>query len=76
MIVVAPPVSVWNGRRMIWLKIVMIVFMTIGLWRSVKAMGRPVLFEGRRYFRQPDGRYRRWYGGSAKKPEDIGLEGP
>lgn len=61
---------------MIWLKIFMIVCMTIGVWQSVRAMGRPVRFEGRRYFRQPDGRYRRWYGGRAKLPEEIGLGGP
>lgn len=61
---------------MIWLKIMMIVAMTIGLWRSVRAMGRPVFFEGRRYYRQADGRYRRWYGGAARKAEDIGLEVP
>jgi len=58
---------------MVWLKILTLVFLSIGAWRSVRAMGRPVRFEGRRYYRQPDGSYRRWYGGRAKPPEEIGL---
>lgn len=59
---------------MIWLKILVLISMSVGLWHSVRAMGRPVRFEGRRYFRHPDGRYRRWYGGRARNPEEIGLD--
>ena len=58
---------------MVWLKLLTIVFLGIGTWQSLKAMGRPVRFEGRRYYRQADGSYRRWYGGGAKRPDEIGL---
>lgn len=58
---------------MVWLKIFTLACMAIGAWRSVRAMGEPVRIGGRRYYRQADGTYRRWYGGRARTREDIGL---
>lgn len=55
------------------LRVLFIIAMVVGTWRSIKAMGRPVMYEGRRYYRQPDGSFRRWYGGSRKQPSEIGL---
>lgn len=58
---------------MIWLNIATLLFLTLGAWRSLKAMGSTVHFERRRYYRQSDGSYRRWFGGRSHQPEDIGL---
>ena len=60
-------------HAMIWLKVATLIFLALGAWRSFKAMGAPVRFEGRRYYRQADGSYRRWFGGRARRPRDIGL---
>lgn len=57
---------------MIWLKVAALIFMALGAWRSFKAMGTPVRFEGRRWYRQPDGSYRRWYGGRGRSAAEVG----
>lgn len=58
---------------MTWLKVAALFFMALGAWRSFRAMGTPVRFAGRRWYRQADGTYRRWYGGRARRAQDIGL---
>lgn len=58
---------------MTWLRIIALLAIALGAWRSFKALGEPVRFEGRRYYRHPDGRYRRWYGGRSRRPDEIGL---
>lgn len=58
---------------MIWLRVVTLVLLSLGAWQSFKAMGTPVRFAGRRYYPQADGSYRRWYGGRAYRPDEIGL---
>jgi hypothetical protein len=58
---------------MIWLKFLSVAALAFGAWSSYRAMGTPVVFQGRRYFRQADGRYRRWYGGRLFDPGEVGL---
>ena len=60
-------------RRMTWLKLASIAMMALGAWTSFKAMGVPVRHGGRLYYRQPDGRYRRWYGGRSFGADELGL---
>jgi hypothetical protein len=56
---------------MIWLKLFTIVALSLGAWQSYKAMGTPIVRGGKRWFLQPDGRYRRWYGGRAYSEDEL-----
>jgi hypothetical protein len=58
---------------MLWLKLLSVSGLSFGAWSSFRAMGAPIRFEGRRYYRQAHGRYRRWYGGRLFNPDEIGL---
>lgn len=40
------------------LRLVVIVGLIYGAWRSWKALPSPIILEGKRYYRQPDGTYR------------------
>jgi hypothetical protein len=56
---------------MIWPKLLTTVALTAGAWQSWKALGTPIVRGGRKWYRQPDGRYRRWYGGRPVAEEDL-----
>ena len=56
---------------MIWLKLFVLIGLILGTWQSFKAMGRPIVRGGKRWFLQPDGRYRRWYGGRAYSEDEL-----
>jgi hypothetical protein len=56
---------------MMWLKALTLVGLTLGAWQSYKAMGTPIVRGGKRWFLQPDGRYRRWYGGRSFGEDEL-----
>ena len=56
---------------MMWLKALTLAGLTFGAWQSYKAMGTPILRGGKRWFLQPDGRYRRWYGGRSYNEDEL-----
>ncbi|WP_167737679.1 hypothetical protein [Sphingomonas parva] len=58
---------------MTWLRLIGLLGLALGAWRSLAALGTPIRSNGRRYYLQPDGRYRRWYGGRSYRPDEIGL---
>ena len=56
---------------MIWLKALTVVALSLGAWRRYKAMGKPIVRGGKRWWRQPDGRYARWHGVGLRREEDL-----
>jgi hypothetical protein len=56
-----------------WIKVLALVAMVYGIWAAYKSLGAPVLHEGSRYFRQPDGSFRRWYGGRRFSASEVGT---
>lgn len=63
--------SMWTAMRLLT-----VLALLAGAWRSYKSMGTAVRAGGRRYWRGPDGLYRRWYGGRGHGPETLGLPAP
>lgn len=55
-----------------WLRGLALIGLTMGAVRSFRAMGKPIRRGGMRWYRQPDGRYRRWYGGRSRREEELG----
>lgn len=53
------------------LRLLVVVGLAYGAWQSWKALGRPVVVDGRRYFRQPDGSYRTFWGGRVRDPDLV-----
>lgn len=51
------------------LRLVMIVGLAYGAWRGWRALPPPVILEGKRYYRQPDGTYRTLGGRRVRNPE-------
>lgn len=60
---------------MVWLKGLTLAALSIGAWQSWKALDAPVIRGGKRWYRQPDGRYRRWYGGRALSESELREQG-
>lgn len=60
---------------MIWLKALTAIALSVGAWQSFRAMGTPIVRGGKRWYPQPDGRYRRWYGGRARREDELGPPG-
>ena len=58
-----------------WLKVLVIIAFAAGAWQSFKALGTPVLRGGKRWYLQPDGRFRRWYGGRSRAEEELPPDG-
>ncbi|MDQ1156261.1 hypothetical protein QE385_000588 [Sphingomonas sp. SORGH_AS 950] len=56
-----------------WIKVLAVVAMVYGVWAAYRSLGAPVLHNGIRYFRQPDGSFRRWYGGQRFSASDVGV---
>ena len=56
---------------MVLLKLLVLIGLILGAWQSFKAMGKPIVRRGKRWFLQPDGRYRRWYGGRAYSEDEL-----
>ncbi|HJO66015.1 hypothetical protein [Sphingomonas sanguinis] len=56
-----------------WIKVLAVVAMVYGIWAAYRSLGAPVLHEGARYFRQPDGSFRRWYGGRRFSADEVGA---
>ena len=50
------------------LRLLVVVGLACGAWRSWKALGHSVRLDGRRYYRQPDGTYRTFWGGRVRDP--------
>ena len=57
---------------MIILKIIVLIGLVLGAWQSFKALGKPTLRGGKRWYRQPNGLYCRWYGGRSRTEEQLG----
>jgi hypothetical protein len=53
------------------LRVLAVIGAAAGAWRSYRALGTPLVRGGKRWYRQPDGRYRRWWGGPARSEEDL-----
>ena len=53
------------------LRVLAIVGMAAGAWNSWKALGTPLVRGGKRWYLQPDGSYRRWYGGRSLTLAEI-----
>jgi hypothetical protein len=56
-----------------WIKVLAVIAMLYGVWAAYRSLGSPVLYDGTRYFRQPDGSFRRWYGGRRFSADEVGL---
>jgi len=56
-----------------WIKVLALVAMVYGIWAAYRSLGAPVLHEGSRYFRQPDGSFCRWYGGRRFSASEVGM---
>lgn len=50
------------------LRLFAIVGMAVGAWESWRAMPKPTVVRGRRYYRQPDGSYRSAWGLRVRDP--------
>lgn len=50
------------------LRMGVVVGLAYGAWRGWKALPPPVVFEGKRYYRQPDGTYRTLFGRRVQNP--------
>lgn len=53
------------------LRLLAVIATGLGAWQSWKAMGDPLVRGGRRWYLQPDGNYRRWYGGRARTRREL-----
>ena len=53
------------------LRLVVIVGLAYGAWRGWRALPSPVILEGKRYYRQPDGTYRTLGGRRVRSRELI-----
>jgi len=56
---------------MIWLKTLTVAALSLSVWQKYKGMGKPIVRGGKRWWRQPDGRYARWHGFGLKREEDL-----
>lgn len=54
-----------------FLRLLAVFGTALGAWQSWKALGVPVVAGGKRWYRQPDGTFRRWYGGRARSREEL-----
>lgn len=53
------------------LRVLFLIGMVYGAWSSYKALPKPIMIDGRRAYRQPDGSYRTWWGGRIKVPDGF-----
>lgn len=51
------------------LRLGVVAGLAYGAWRGWKALPTPVVFEGKRYYRQPDGTYRTLFGRRVRNPD-------
>jgi hypothetical protein len=58
---------------MIWLKGFTAFALALWAWQSFRATPKPVIKGGKRWYRQPDARFKRWYGGKSRSAEELGL---
>ncbi|MGR3593097.1 MAG: hypothetical protein ACU0B9_07285 [Limimaricola soesokkakensis] len=56
---------------MMWIKSITVIALWLGVWQKYKAMGKPIVRGGRRWWRQPDGRYSRWHGMGLRHEKDL-----
>jgi len=60
-----------GGSFVIWLKLLTAAALAVGAWQSYRAMGKPVIRGGKRWYKQLDGGYRRWYGGRSYREDEL-----
>lgn len=53
------------------LRVGVVVGLAYGAWRGWKALPTPVVFDGKRYYRQLDGTYRTLFGRRVRNPELV-----
>ena len=59
---------------MIWLKVLSVTALIASVWQRYRKLGQPIIRGGKRWWRQPDGRYAPWHGIGLKREEELPPE--
>ena len=57
-----------------WFKALSVVALSLGAWQKFRQMDRPIVRGGKRWWRQPDGRYARWHGIGLRREDELPPE--
>lgn len=56
---------------MIWLEVLTFLGLVGRVRQSCRALGKPIVRGGKRWYRQPDGRHTRWHGIGSRTEAEL-----